>query len=142
MSGYHKREFEPFPVHTLKRVERPTTSILDEKVQRVDERESGFNRAIRGDYGEKLKKERQRFVPKHPLSGSLVWMTTHLKDVVDGLVASQKAPIPEDPARLSRHIKELAYFLRADAVGICKLPPYAVYSHGFSEGEPIELNHK
>jgi len=43
---------------------------------------------------------------------------------------------------LSRHIKELAYFLRADAVGVCKLPPYAVYTHSFADGQPIELNHK
>jgi reductive dehalogenase len=142
MSGYHKRVFEPFPVHTLKRVERPTTLIVDDKVKRVDERESGFNKAARGDYGEKLKRERQRFVMKHPLSGALVWMTTYLKDVVDGLVAAQKAPIPEDPEQLSRHIKELAYFLRADAVGICKLPPYAVYTNSFPAGDPIELNHQ
>jgi len=52
MSGYHKREFETFPVHKLKRVQRPTTLILDDKVQRVDERESGFNKAVRGDYGD------------------------------------------------------------------------------------------
>jgi hypothetical protein len=50
-------------------------------------------------------------------------------DIVDGLTAKQRAPIPEDPAVLSRHIKEVAYFIRADAVGICKLPPYAVYTH-------------
>jgi reductive dehalogenase len=43
---------------------------------------------------------------------------------------------------LSRHIKEAAYFLRADAVGICKLPPYAVYTNSFPDGKPIELNHK
>jgi reductive dehalogenase len=42
---------------------------------------------------------------------------------------------------MSRHIKETAYFLRADLVGICKLPPYAVYSHSMPDGEPIELNH-
>jgi reductive dehalogenase len=142
MSGYLKRGADPFPVHRLKRIERPTTLILDNKVQRVDERESGFNKAVRGDYGEKLKKERNRFVAKHPVSGALLWMTAYLKDVVDGLVASQKAPIPEDPERISRHIKELAYFLRADAVGICKLPPYAVYSHSFPDGEPVTLDHK
>jgi reductive dehalogenase len=142
MSGYLKRGLDPFPVHRLKRVERPTTLILDNKVQRVDERESGFNKASRGDYGERLKKERYRFVAKHPVSGALLWMTTYLKDVVDGLAASQKAPIPKEPERISRHIKELAYFLRADAVGICELPPYAVYSHSFPDGEPITLNHK
>jgi reductive dehalogenase len=43
---------------------------------------------------------------------------------------------------LTRHIKELAYFLRTDAVGICELPPYAVFSHRFPSGEPVELKHK
>ena len=142
MRGYEKRNPEPFPVHRLKRVDRPTTLILDEKVQRVDERESGFNKAARGDYGEKLKKERLRFVPKHPLSGALGQMQVSLRDIVDGMVAKQKAPIPEDPALLSRHIKEAAYFLRADAVGICKLPLYAVYTHTFADNQPVELNHK
>ena len=54
-----------------------------------------------------------------------------MRSLVDGMAAAQKAPIPDDPQTLSRHIKEAAYFLRADAVGVCKLPPYAVYSHNF-----------
>jgi reductive dehalogenase len=71
-----------------------------------------------------------------------------MKPFVDGMAAEQKAPIPDDPATLSRHIKETAYFLRADAVGVCELPSYAVYSHKFDfrnpdAGEvPIELDHK
>ena len=93
MSGYHKRDFEPFPMHSLKRVERPTTVIHDDQVQRVDERESGFNKASRGDYGSLLQKERVRFVAKHPTSGALSWMTAYLKDVVDGIVAAQKADV-------------------------------------------------
>jgi reductive dehalogenase len=142
MRGYETRNPDPFPVHRLKRVDRPTTLILDEKVQRVDERESGFNKAARGDYGPVLKRERTRFVGKHPLSGALGQMQIFLRDIVDGLAAQQKAPLPDDPALLSRHIKEAAYFLRADAVGICELPPYAVYTNSFPNGEPIELNHK
>ncbi len=44
---------------------------------------------------------------------------------------------------MSGHIKETAYFLRADMVGICELPPCAVYSYGaWHGGEKIELNHK
>jgi hypothetical protein len=93
MSGYHKRDFETFPVHTLKRVDRPTTIIHDDQVQRVDERESGFNKAVRGDYGPVLQKERARFVPKHPISGALSWMTPHLKCVVDGFGCSAKGPL-------------------------------------------------
>ena len=142
MRGYEKRNPDPFPMLRLKRVDRPTTLIMDDKVQRVDERESGFNKAARGDYGEKLKRERERFVLKHPLSGALAQMQVYLKDIVDGLAAKSKAPLPEDPAVLSRHIKEVAFFLRSDAVGICKLPPYAVYTNSFPDGQPIELNHK
>ena len=50
MSGYLVRSIDRFPVHSLKRIERFTTLILDDKVQRVDERESGFRKADRGDY--------------------------------------------------------------------------------------------
>lgn len=148
MSGYHKRDLEPFPMHKLKRVDRPTTVINEEKVQRVRERESGFHKAAAGDYGPVLKREFRRFVPKHPLSGALSWMRNAMMPLVDGMIAAQKAPIPTDPALLTRHIKEAAYFLRADAVGVCELPRYAIYSHKFDfmkpdAGEvPIELNHK
>jgi len=86
----------------IKRADRPTTLILDEQVERVDERESGFHRAARGDYGAQIQKEWRRFVTKHPLSGALVQMGIHLRGVVDGVTAGQRAPIPEDPAGLSR----------------------------------------
>ena len=131
---------EPYPYHKLKRVSRPTTFIGD-KVQQVDERESGFNRGARGDFGPVVKREEPRFVTKAPLSAALMDMQKHLIDVVNGPVAQEKAPIPEDPAILSRHIKEVAYFLRSDSVGICELPRYAVYSHD-QRGNPIELQHK
>jgi reductive dehalogenase len=115
---------------------------MDDKVQRVDERESGFNRALRGDFGPRLQRERYRFVKKHPLSGALVQMQGYLSEFVDGSEAPQKAPLPDAPELMSRHIKETAYFLRSDYVGICELPPYAVYSHSMSDGQPVKLNHK
>lgn len=151
----------PFPMHKLKRLDRPTTLIQEDLIQRFDERETGFNRAGRGDYGDFLKKERFRFVPKHPLTGALSTMAASLSHIVDSTegapvatrpangpppllppVAASKAPGTEDPVRMSRHIKETAFFLRADDVGICELPPYAVYTHGVFSGEPIELTHK
>jgi hypothetical protein len=46
MSGYLKRGTDPFPVHKLKRVDRPTTAIIEDKIQRVDERESGLVRKV------------------------------------------------------------------------------------------------
>lgn len=134
---------DPYPVHTLKRVDRPTTLIHDDQVQRVDERDSGFMQAGRGVFGPRLKKEYYRFVSKHPLSSALLNMGFQLRKVVDGEVAPEKAPLPEDPKVMAGHIKETAYFLRADMVGICELPPYAAYSWGaWHGGEKIELPHK
>jgi ferredoxin len=142
MSGYHKRDWETFPMHTIRRVDRPTTRIDESGIRKIDEREHGFNRAFRGDFGPFVQKERMRFSRKHPLSGALVAMQAKLREVVDGMVAAEKAPVPEDPGLLARHIKETAYFLRADAVGICRLPPYAVYSHRAPDGNPIDLRHR
>jgi len=148
MGGYLKRDWEPFPMDTIKRVDKPTTRIDEDKVKRVSEREAGFCKAAAGDYGPKLQKEVRRFVEKHPLSAAAASIRYAMRPLVDGLVARQKAPLPDDPALLSRHIKETAYFLRADAVGICELPKYAVYSHKFdfknpdAPPVPIELHHK
>ena len=115
MSGFHKRKLDLFPVHTLKRVERPTTLINDDQVKRVNERDGGFAKAAAGDYGPVLEKERLRN-DKEPISGALLDIGLHLRPIVDGLVAKQKAPVPDDPAVLARHIKELAYFLRTVAL--------------------------
>lgn len=148
MGRYLKRDWETFPVHKLTRVDRPTTVINEGKIQRVRERQAGFCKASAGDYGPKLQREFRRFVPKHPVSGALAWMRNNMRPFVDGMVAAHQAPVPNDPAVLARHIKETAYFLRADAAGVCELPQYAVYSHKFDfmnpdAGEvPVELNHK
>ena len=142
LRSFDAKKLDPYPVEIIKRTDLPTTLVKDNEVQRVDERESGFNRAFRGDFGAYLQKERYRFVSKHPLSGALGQMQFNLVEFVDGKIAANKAPLPDDPERMARHIKETAYFLRADIVGICELPSYAVYSHGMETGEPVELNHK
>lgn len=129
-----------YPTHRLKRVDEPTIRITDE-VQRVDERDSGFNRALRGDLGESVKHGRLRFVAKYPLSAAMGDFQRRLADIVDGPVAMERAPIPEDPEVLARHVKQVAYFLRADVVGICRLPEYAVYSHD-ANGEPVTNHHE
>jgi len=133
---------DPFPVDTLKRVERPTTLINDGEVSRVDERDGGFQRAGKGEYGPFLQKEYRRFMTKYPLSGALLRMSRALAPLVEGDVRDHKVPVGDDPVILARHIKETAYFLRADMVGICELPSYAVFTHNRWDGKPIELNHK
>jgi hypothetical protein len=154
---------DPYPVHILKRVDRPTTKINEDEIQRVDERRGGFHRAGLGEFGQRLQTEYKRFVPKHPLSGALVTMAGALGHMVDAPtlsgdesktpwgvsswapmkpIAEHQAPLTDDPKAMSSHIKETAYFLRADMVGICELPPYAVYTHRKHDGKPVELNHK
>jgi hypothetical protein len=59
---------DPFPVWKLKRVDRPTILINDDEVQRKDERNGGFPRAGRGEFGPFIEKEYPRFVMKSPLS--------------------------------------------------------------------------
>jgi 3-chloro-4-hydroxyphenylacetate reductive dehalogenase len=144
---YSNKQLGPFPMEKLRRVDKPTTLITD-KVQQVDERESGFNRAFRGDYGPLVQKQMVRFVPKYPLSAALSSMATHLIATVDGKVSTSKAPIPHDQNILNTHIKRLGYFLRADIVGICELPRYAIYTHHKriydkeDQVQKVELNHK
>ncbi len=134
---------DPFPVDKLKRVDRPTTRIEDPLVPRVDERDGGFYRAGQGEFGPVVQREYGRFMDKYALSGALLHMSKMLgqEDMVDGTVRGDRAPGLEDPEANARHLKELAYFLRADAVGICRLPPYAVFTHSRTDGQPIELTH-
>ncbi|MCF6249375.1 MAG: reductive dehalogenase [Desulfobacula sp.] len=158
-----KNRPDPFPVHILDRQTRPTTLIHNDRVQQVDERDGGFYRAGKGEYGESLKKEYKRFVGKHPLSGALCTMAGALGHLVDEPVKIQEAgqtpwgvsswaPMPnmtttrapgtDNPKKNAWHIKETAYFLRSDIVGICKLPQYAIFSHSKHSGKKIKLNHK
>ncbi|MFO7772490.1 MAG: reductive dehalogenase [Dehalococcoidia bacterium] len=130
----------PYPMERLKRVEQPTTRITDD-IPRFDQREHGFARAMRGDFGPGPAREFERFINKHPLGAAFASMAAHMVPLVEGGVARARAPLPEDPQALSRHIKQLGYFLKADIVGICRLPQYAVYSHDLA-GKPVELDHK
>ena len=43
---------------------------------------------------------------------------------------------------MSEHVKATAYFLRADIVGICELPRYAVFTNSKADGSEVHLDHK
>lgn len=120
---------------------QPTSRIVGE-IERPDERRHGFARAFAGEFGPEVQQQRATFVAKYPNGAALNWsLNTCLKGHEDGPVSPKKTVI-KDVARATRHVKDLALFYRADAVGVCELPPFAVYSHSAETGEPIELNHK
>lgn len=137
----------PYPMEKLKRVSKPTIKITDD-IKRFDDREHGFSRAARGDFGPMVQREFMRFVPKYPVSGAQIDMIGFLSSKKESEPAPTRAPLPDNPEMLSRHIKSAAYFLGADIAGICELPQYALYTH-YSRvidnnmvTEPVELRHK
>jgi len=135
-----KHQLGPYPMEKLKRVDKPTSQITD-SIQRFDWREHGFSRARRGDFGQFAASETSRFAAKDPVSCTLKDVIPPLTSLVEGEAALTKSPIPDNPELLRNHIKSMGYFLRADVVGICQLPQYAVYSHD-GNGNQVECNHK
>jgi len=135
-----EKQLGPYPMEKLKHVDKPTTKITDE-IQRTDERDHGFSRAELGKLSPFAQKEYSRFCEKYPLSDAMWEVPPQLEHIADGKVYPNKAPIPQDPEILSRHIKCLGYFLKADIVGICQLPQWSLYSHNM-KGEPVVCNHE
>ncbi|MGE0484990.1 MAG: 4Fe-4S dicluster domain-containing protein [Gammaproteobacteria bacterium] len=131
-----------YPMETVRRVDRPTTLILDDEIPRVPKRAAFFERALRGDLGEKAQRERHRFAYKQPHTAGML-------PLMRAMVARQGGPVtvpPErarfaSPAANSRAVKSLAHALGADIVGICQVPHYAWYSHD-SAGNPLEPRHR
>lgn len=140
--AHRKSHDSRYPMEQVKRIDRPTTLILDDEVPRVPKRAAFFERSLQGDLGEKSQRERARFSFKHPLGMSLL-------KVIRSMVPHQGGDVAEntdksdygDPAANAKAIKALSYFLGSDLTGICEIPRYAWNSHK-EDGTPIEMYHK
>ncbi|HEY4775169.1 MAG TPA: reductive dehalogenase domain-containing protein [Xanthobacteraceae bacterium] len=130
-----------YPMETVRRLDRPTTLILDEEVPRVPKRAAFFQRALHGDLGEKAKKERVRFAFKTPFSFALLQLIRAQVKFQDGEVSAADTGRYHDKAANARAIKSLSYFLGADLTGICEIPRYAWYSHR-EDGSEIAPYHR
>ncbi len=136
-----------YPMEKIKRVDHPTTLVIEDEVKRVPRRADGFVRADHGDFGKKQKEARERTGSstkkgaKVPLNGAFGDNIMPLMKMHDGEIALEKAPISDDPEVLANNLKSLGYFLDADVIGICEAKPYAWYSHD-KEGNEIEVAHK
>jgi reductive dehalogenase len=139
--GRRATHLSRYPMETVKRVERPTTLIIDDEVPRVPKRAAFFQRALHGDLGEKTRKERTRFAFKTPLSFSLLQSIRALVPLQDGAAREKDTARHGDSAANTRAIKSLSYFLGADLTGICEIPDYAWFSHK-EDGSPIEPYHR
>ena len=134
------RPLGKYPLHLLKRVDLPTTKYVGEIGRRAPE-ETAFSRASSGEYGENLADLSEKFHGREPVLASFATLQAYIAEFELPPVAAEKAPIPEDPHILTRHIKSFAYFAGADMVGICRLPQSALYL-ATKEGETIDCNLK
>ncbi len=130
-----------YPMERVKRVERPTTLILDDEVPRVPKRAEFFMRARSGDLGAKAQREVARFAFKHPITHGLMPVLRSMVPHQDGDAAQTADPRLLDSAENTKAIKSLAYHMGADLVGICEIPRYAWYSHD-QNGTEIEPYHR
>ncbi len=146
--GWAEAEEAKRPVHMgryemerIRRVDEPTTLVLRDEIKRMPKRADLFSRALAGDLGEKLSKERRRFAVKHPLAFA---MTPLIRNMVP--MQGSRNPLGgnakhSDPKLNADSIKALGYYMGADLVGICRAEPWMYYSHGDEKGEPIERYH-
>jgi hypothetical protein len=97
-----KTHLSSYPMETVKRVDRPTTLIIDKEVPRVPKRAAFFQRALHGDLGEKAKKERARFAFKTPLSFALLQLIRSLVKFQGGEVTPADTSALDDPSANAR----------------------------------------
>lgn len=131
----------PYPVETLKRVDRPTTHIFEDEVPRVPSRANMYMRTALGDFSEKATAEADRWSQKHPVSQGIVRPSWAIKPLQDGQPALEIAPDAGDPADNAKALKALSHYMGSSITGICETPDYCWYSHD-KRGQPIEPYHK
>ena len=138
---HNQERLGPLPMERIRQVGEPTNIITD-GVQRIDLRNIAYDVARRGEYGRVVQKGVQKSLPgKYPLSAAQKDVMDHLSLVNGHPAAMELAPIPHEPEALTRHIKAVGYFLKADIMGACIVPQSAYYSHD-KQGVPIEVKYE
>ena len=139
---YNDEQLGPYPDHLLKRVPEPTNRIPG-PIERRSERHNVYGESLMGDYGEDMQREFKRLSERYPIVAAIHDLQTHIAAYGRQRtpVATKKAPLPEDPRVMSRHLKALGYYLGADQVRIAPLPPSAVYTEN-TRGAPVKVPYK
>lgn len=131
----------PYPVEDLKRVDRPTTLILDDEVPRVPSRANFYVRTALGDLSEKALRESNRWSQKQPVAQGIVRPMWGVKVLQEGQTAENSAPDTGNAEENTKALKALSHYMGSAITGICEIPDYCWYSHD-KRGQPIEPYHK
>ncbi|WP_244313817.1 reductive dehalogenase [Stappia sediminis] len=130
------------PFEKLRRVEKPTTFIDEQRVARVPKRTDMFARAQFGDMGKAVQEgaKNGHYARKSAPSMAQRRALGAFVLLQDGDPEPDVARDGRDPVRDAERIKAASYFLGVDAVGISRCPDWAWYSHD-AVGEPIDPPH-
>lgn len=131
----------PYPVEDLKRVDRPTTLIIDEEVPRVPSRANFYVRTALGDISKKAQSEANRWSQKQPVAQGIVRPMWAVKPLQEGQTADSHAPDTGDAEANTKALKALSHYMGAAITAICEIPDYCWYSHD-KHGNPIVPYHK
>lgn len=141
---FAKRPFHlgPYPFETLKRVPKPTTFMDEPRIPRFPKRAEFFARALFGDMGKSVQEVAKGgyYVVKSPIGACARRALGALLLLQFGGPRVAPSPRSADPQRNAQNLKAASYYLSADAVGLCRVPQWAWYSHG-SNGDPIDARH-
>ena len=130
----------PYPLEKLPRVNQITSQVLDENLRPV-QADHELSKCMRNVYGEAIGEKARTMTLRNPLCEAIFATVPYIASFPENPVAEEKAPLPDDPHLISRHIKKYAYLLGAEQVGICKIPPRTIYQDG-PKGEPFECDYK
>ncbi|SEB64764.1 reductive dehalogenase [Nitratireductor aquibiodomus] len=144
-TDFAKRNFKDsrYPVEKLKRVEKTTTYIDEERIPRVPKSSEFFLRAAFGDLGKGPMEASKdgHSVAKAPLAAALRLALNTYSLLQRGQEAQQRAKGYEDPKRNAELIKATMHFLGADICGISRAPDWVWYSHR-QDGSEMKVQHK
>lgn len=132
-----------FPVEKLKRVEKTTSLIDEERIPRVPKSSEFFLRAAFGDLGKGPQKASVAgySVVKSPLSAALRHVLNAYSLLQRGQTAPETAPGYDDPAANAALVKATLHFLGADIAGISLAPDWVWYSHR-QDGSELVPEHR
>jgi reductive dehalogenase len=130
---FARRNFKDsrYPVEKLKRVDKPTTFIDEERIPRSPKSSEFFLRAAFGDIGKAAQDASADgySVSKAPLAAALRLALNVYSLLQRGEPAAERTPGYEEPQRNADMIKAAMHFLGADLTGISRAPPWVWYSH-------------
>ena len=131
--SFKDREFRlgAYPFEDLKRVDNPTTFIDHDRVPRFPKRADFFARSLFGDLGKTVQDAAKggHYVLKSPIGACARRALGALLLLQFGEARGPVAASTADPRRNADNLKAASYYMGVDAVGLCKVPEWAYYSH-------------